>query len=474
MRVMINRMMTSLLQSTLRQEIALRSTFDRVRNLSEARIGRPRATTISWGFVPQSKSVHCQRKQNSPSRRKINSICTVLESDYGGCVDPKYSSGRTKASVCKYSTEKRGSHNKFCKYAKEYMYIRRGSKLIRKACDRTCSERPGRSRILQHIFHRSQKGRRFSPDSKSEGTEYIFESAPFQDGDSKNNHLCIRTKRLGSFHRFKGCVPSRRSVSSTQKVSTILHYGKSLPISSHALRPGSSAKNLHKAHGSDRQLSQSTGDSDLHVPRRLADKKSEPRDSRKSIQDGVTVDRAPRSHSKSCQVSFGAQSGDSVPRGRVQSPGGNDLSYIGEMHKNTGGNQVANVSDTSDSTVVSPCFRIDGVLHRPNTTGTITYAPYPVLYPVILAPTQGQLVSCYPSAGYVDSTPQTVAGLQQYYGRDTSSSSHSIVLWTDASQMGWGAHMEDHQVSGTWTVQEKEQHINWLEMKAVQQALIHF
>ena len=34
--------------------------------------------------------------------------------------------------------------------------------------------------------------------------------------------------------------------------------------------------------------------------------------------------------------------------------------------------------------------------------------------------------------------------------------------------------MEDHQVSGTWTVQEKEQHINWLEMKAVQQALIHF
>ena len=337
-------------------------------------------------------------------------------------MDPKYSSGRTKASVCKYSTEKRGSHNKFCKYAKEYMYIRRGSKLIRKACDRTCSERPGRSRILQHIFHRSQKGRRFSPDSKSEGTEYIFESAPFQDGDSKNNHLCIRTKRLGSFHGFKGCVPSRRSVSSTQKVSTILHYGKSLPISSHALRPGSSAKNLHKAHGSDRQLSQSTGDSDLHVPRRLADKKSEPRDSRKSIQDGVTVDRAPRSHSKSCQVSFAAQSGDSVPRGRVQSPGGNDLSYIGEMYKNTGGNQVANVSDTSDSTVISPCFRIDGVLHRPNTTGTITYAPYPVLYPVILAPTQGQLVSCYPSAGYVDSTPQMVAGLQQYYGRDTSSS----------------------------------------------------
>ena len=52
--------------------------------------------------------------------------------------------------------------------------------------------------------------------------------------------------------------------------------------------------------------------------------------------------------------------------------------------------------------------------------------------------------------------------------------SHSIVLWTDASQMGWGAHMEDNQVSGTWTVQEKEQHINWLEMKAVQQALIHF
>ena len=333
-------------------------------------------------------------------------------------MDPKYSSGRTKASVCKYSTEKRGSHNKFCKYAKEYMYIRRGSKLIRKACDRTCSKDQEGQGYYSTFSSFPKKDGGFHPILNLRELNKYLKVPHFKMETLKTNHLCIRTKRLGSFHGFKGCVPSRRSVSSTQKVSTILHYGnhyqfRAMPFGL-AVAPRIFTK-LMAVIGSYLRARE------IQIYMYLDDWliKNQNREILVSqSRDGVTVDRAPRSHSKSCQVSFGAQSGDSVPRGRVQSPGGNDLSYIGEMYKNTGGNQVANVSDTSDSTVVSPCFRIDGVLHRPYTTGTITYAPYPVLYPVILAPTQGQLVSCYPSAGYVDSTPQMVAGLQQYYGRD--------------------------------------------------------
>ena len=49
-----------------------------------------------------------------------------------------------------------------------------------------------------------------------------------------------------------------------------------------------------------------------------------------------------------------------------------------------------------------------------------------------------------------------------------------VVLWTDASLTGWGAHMGNHQASGVWTAQQQTWHINMLEMKAVELALHHF
>ena len=49
-----------------------------------------------------------------------------------------------------------------------------------------------------------------------------------------------------------------------------------------------------------------------------------------------------------------------------------------------------------------------------------------------------------------------------------------VVLWTDASLTGWGAHMGNHQASGIWTAQQQTWHINMLEMKAVELALHQF
>ena len=44
---------------------------------------------------------------------------------------------------------------------------------------------------------------------------------------------------------------------------------------------------------------------------------------------------------------------------------------------------------------------------------------------------------------------------------------------TDASQSGWGAHLENLSVAGTWSPTEKLLHINLLELLAVQKALQH-
>jgi ribonuclease HI len=44
-------------------------------------------------------------------------------------------------------------------------------------------------------------------------------------------------------------------------------------------------------------------------------------------------------------------------------------------------------------------------------------------------------------------------------------------MFTDASTHGWGAHMQDMELSGTWSTQEASLHINCLELKAIINAL---
>ena len=59
-------------------------------------------------------------------------------------------------------------------------------------------------------------------------------------------------------------------------------------------------------------------------------------------------------------------------------------------------------------------------------------------------------------------------------GSDLHPKDHSIQLFTDASNEGWGAHLEQSSTQGLWSHQEKGLHINILELKAVFLALRHF
>ena len=50
----------------------------------------------------------------------------------------------------------------------------------------------------------------------------------------------------------------------------------------------------------------------------------------------------------------------------------------------------------------------------------------------------------------------------------------TVLLFTDASTWGWGAHLGDSRISGVWTPQERLSHINVLEMRAILNAFLAF
>ena len=59
-------------------------------------------------------------------------------------------------------------------------------------------------------------------------------------------------------------------------------------------------------------------------------------------------------------------------------------------------------------------------------------------------------------------------------GQLLSSPVPNQTLFTDASNLGWGAYLDGLSVSGVWTPDLQKEHINFLEMKAVLLALSHF
>ena len=59
-------------------------------------------------------------------------------------------------------------------------------------------------------------------------------------------------------------------------------------------------------------------------------------------------------------------------------------------------------------------------------------------------------------------------------GSDLQPKDHSIQLFIDASNEGWGTHLDQRSIKGLWSDQDKRLHINVLELKAVSLALRSF
>ena len=75
--------------------------------------------------------------------------------------------------------------------------------------------------------------------------------------------------------------------------------------------------------------------------------------------------------------------------------------------------------------------------------------------------------ACSLSQGAKDELEWFSTRCHLYNGTSIKKRSSVMVLTTDASQSGWGVTLENQSTNGEWSMEEKKQHINWLELETV-------
>ena len=103
----------------------------------------------------------------------------------------------------------------------------------------------------------------------------IHRETSIQNGNSQIGKTSDETQRLGFFHRFNRCIPTRANTSSIQEVSSLRTRRSSISLFGPTVRNVPKSVNFFETDGRYCSFSTPTCHIRFSIPRRLADKKSD-------------------------------------------------------------------------------------------------------------------------------------------------------------------------------------------------------
>ena len=351
----------------------------------------------------------------TPGRGKTNVFFRRVENSDQRQLGFKHNSRRLTSSVQKFPRRQRNERNKICKYSERTLYIRRGSSIIRKKCDRTCPRKGNRSGLLQHVFPGAQKRRGLPSHFEPENPKHLPRGPSFQDGDPTVHNQCDGNGGLGAYNGSQRCLSACSSFLPTSQVPQILFPRSPLPVPCNAFWPCNCSPYFYETYVSNRGLPQETSNSDIPVSRRLVDKEPEQNITAQTGTRSSELHSETGPYSQFLQVPFGAMSGYSVPGYSVQFQTRSDFPIRGEVPENAGPYKRNMQPEICQSTSITETSGDNGISNRCDTSSKTAYAPSSVLPPVTMASTQGQPVlsdSCqgpsYPSLRVVEGSPEHI------------------------------------------------------------------
>ena len=412
----------------------------------------PQGVRTGRGFVPKNRLEHAvSNSTEHPSRGKTNEFFRGMEQTDFRPMGSKYSQGSTQINFQVSSSNNGNKDNQISKLCTKTMYIRRGRRLTKKVGNRSSSEGPGRSRFLQHFLHCSKEGRRSSSNFKSKAVKCLSEKTAFQNGNSALNNSSVGTGRLGSVIGLKGCISTYSNVPPRQTVSSILYSRQTLPVQSDAIWTGDSATGIHETDGSCRRFSTNQADPHFHVFGRLAHQEQQQGASYESFTtDTRSVDRR-RSGSECKKIATSTVPEDYLLRGRFSPLEGCCSTNSGEIPQFSREYSRFSAGSIYSGSCVPSSSWTHGGLHRFGPYGQTTYAAYPVVPVVAVAPPCGQYSSNDTDKGTSDSSSLVVDSTSEHIQRNINSVIHSTGNCLDRC-LNDGVGSTYEQQNGVWRV----------------------
>ena len=255
-----------------------------------------------------------------------------------------------------------GSTTNKCQCSKRIHFIVGGRKIVTKGCNRTCAASGNANRFLLHIFRSPKDNERLKTDHKFKTSEQVSKEAALQNGLSEQGHKLSTTRRLGNFDRFGRCLSTHSNSCEIQKVSTLLHKRKSVPIHMSLLRSNTSTKDIYQNSDSNCSTFETAKCPTSSLSRRLVHNKSVEEVAsvrqRKSAQSSCQT----RSYDQARKISTSPKSKSSVHRGSISVGQGNRMSNIRENSENSASNIAGDT--VINSSQFSSSSGLNGFMHR--------------------------------------------------------------------------------------------------------------
>ena len=265
------------------------------------------------------------------------------------------------------------------------------------------------------FFCRSEERRRLASNTKSSTAEHASHNSTFQDGNSEVNNEVFSARGLGIFSGFDRCISTSSGSSTVSEVSQVLCTRNSLPVQSNAFRSCDSSTFIYKGDVDSRELPPKTANIHSHVSGRLASETSRPLFAHSTQNHDHRSSSTVRFADKSREVTIESNANIGVFGSFFQSEGRDNLSDRNQIFKSSTGDFTINYNDQCSSSQIPATARFDGSMHRFSSPCTIAYAPATVVFPVILAPLQGQFGNTYSNTGPSSTACTLVANEGQYF-----------------------------------------------------------
>ena len=343
----------------------------------------------------------------------------------------------------------------------------RNRKFATKSSNRTCTFCSTTPRFLQYLFPGSEKVGRPAGCDKFETPQSVSQNSTFQDGYSEDCSKSSQERRLGNINRLERRIFPRVNSPEAQEISSFLHSGQSISVPSTSFRSQNLAESFYKDSGSGCSSSKNAKHQIGCIPGRLVSSECKEKISPGEQGSYSQSFFSTRLLDKQRKIKPGPYPRYNIHRREVLLRQGYCHAYSREIVKLRRaviallGEKVSARQYLQTLGLMASCIEI-----IPNARLQMRPIQLHLLY--WWKPVSRDLEMIIPKSRHLrEHLSWWLQEANIVKGRSLSQIQASKIIATDASTQMWGGNLDHQIIQGFWSEEQKELHINCLELEAV-------